>query len=76
MLFKCNRYVDPGTEVQLQIHTEIAVDSLSVIGTVVRVEKFSPNQFDIGISFLNVDSTARNELSKYIRKCIREKKTV
>ncbi len=76
ILFKCNRYVDPGTEVQLQIPTDIAVEPLLIAGTVVRVEKLSPNQFDTGISFINVENTTKNELSKCIRKRICEKKAI
>ncbi len=76
ILFKCNHYIDIGTQVQLQIPTGIADEPLLVVGTVVRVEKFGSNQFDIGISFIEVDNTAKNELSKCIRKCICEKKTI
>jgi len=76
ILFKCNHYIDIGTQVQLQIPTGIADEPLLVVGTVVRVEKFSSNQFDIGISFIKVDDTVKNELSKCIRKCICEKKSI
>ncbi len=76
ILFKCDHYIDIGTQVQLQIPTGIADEPLLVVGTVVRVEKFGSNQFDIGISFIEVDNIAKNELSKCIRKCICEKKTI
>ena len=72
ILFKSNHSIDLGTQVQLQIPTGIVDEPLLVAGTVVRVEKFSSNQFDIGISFIKVDGSVRNELSRCIRKCICE----
>ncbi len=76
ILFKCDHYVDLGTEVQLRIPIDMAVEPLLIVGTVVRAEKLDSNQFDIGISFINVENTAKNELSKCIRKCICEKKAI
>ena len=76
ILFNCNHNINLGTQVQLQIPTGIADEPLLVVGTVVRVEKFGSNQFDIGISFIKVDNTVKNELSKCIRKCICEKKSI
>ena len=72
ILFKSNHSIDMGTQVQLQIPTGIVDEPLLIVGTVVRVEKFGSNQFDIGISFIKVDGSARNELSRCIRKCICE----
>lgn len=72
ILFKSNHSIDMGTQVQLQIPTGIVDEPLLVAGTVVRVEKFNSNQFDIGISFIKVDGFVRNELSRCIRKCICE----
>ncbi|MBT3354159.1 MAG: diguanylate cyclase [Candidatus Scalindua sp.] len=76
ILFKSNHSIDMGSQVQLQIPTGIVDEPLLVDGTVVRVEKFDSNQFDIGISFIKVDGSARNELSKCIRKCICEEISV
>ena len=72
ILFKSNHSIDLGTQVQLQIPTGIVDEPLLVDGTVVRVEKFSSNQFDIGISFIKVEGSVRNELSRCIRKRICE----
>ena len=72
ILFKSSHSIDMGTQVQLQIPTGMAGDPLLIVGTVVRVEKFGSNQFDIGISFIKVDGSVRNELSRCIRKCICE----
>ncbi len=72
ILFKSSHSIDMGTQVQLEIPTGMAGEPLLVVGTVVRVENFGSNQFDIGISFIKVDGSARNELSRCIRKCICE----
>jgi diguanylate cyclase (GGDEF)-like protein len=76
ILFKSNHSIDIGTQVQLKIPIGIADEPLLVVGTVVRVEKFSSKQFDIGISFIKVDNTVKNELSRCIRKCICEEKSI
>ena len=74
LLFECNHPIDIDTKVQLQIPTGIANRPLIVFGIVVRVEKFGANQFDIGISFIKADNTAKKELSEFINKCLAEKK--
>ena len=76
LLFKSDHHVEIGTKVELQIPTGVADEPLLVVGTVVRVEIFSDNQFDIGISFIEVGSSVKNELSKCIRKCICEEKSL
>ncbi len=76
ILFKSDHSIDLGTKVQLQIPTGVVEEPLLVAGTVVRVEKFSSNQFDIGISFIKVDGSVRNELSKCIRKSICEQLSI
>jgi diguanylate cyclase (GGDEF)-like protein len=72
ILFKSNHSIDMGTQVQLKIPTGIVDEPLLIVGEVVRVEKFSSDQFDIGISFIKVDGLVRNELSRCIRKSICE----
>lgn len=74
ILFENSYPIDMNTKVRLRIPTGIAEEPLLVAGTVVRVEKFSSNQYDIGISFLEIDNAVKNELSKCIRKCIGRKK--
>lgn len=74
ILFENNYPIAMNTKVRLRIPTGIAEEPLLVAGTVVRVEKFSSNQYDIGISFLEIDNAVKNELSKCIRKCIGGKK--
>jgi diguanylate cyclase (GGDEF)-like protein len=74
LLFECDHPIDIDTKVQLQIPTGVANKPLMVFGIVVRVEKFSANQFDIGVSFIKADNAAKNELSECIKQCLAGKK--
>jgi diguanylate cyclase (GGDEF)-like protein len=64
-----NKYELPiGTKIQLHIphnHNK----PLFIIGTVVRVETFGSDQFDIGvaISFIEMDKTIKNEISRWLQ---------
>ncbi len=70
ILFESNHHIKINTKVQLQVPTGISDEPLLIYGTVVRVEKFSSSQFDIGISFIKISNKAKNELSKCIKNCI------
>jgi diguanylate cyclase (GGDEF)-like protein len=72
ILFESKYPIDIDTQVQLRIPTGTADEPLVVTGDVVRIEKFSSSQYDVGISFLGVSNAARSELSRCIRKCIRK----
>ena len=64
-----NKYALPiGTKIQLQIphnHSK----PLFIIGTVVRVEAFGSEQYDIGvaISFAEMDKNIKNEISRWLQ---------
>ncbi|MBW2562504.1 MAG: diguanylate cyclase [Deltaproteobacteria bacterium] len=64
-----NKYELPiGTKIQLHIphnHNK----PLFIIGTVVRVETFGSEQYDIGvsISFIEMDKTIKNEISRWLQ---------
>lgn len=64
-----NKYALPiGTKIQLHIphnHNK----PLFIIGTVVRVEAFGSEQYDIGvaISFIEMDKTIKNEISRWLQ---------
>ncbi len=73
ILFESKYPIDIGTKVQLRIPIGTADEPLVVAGDVVRIEKFTSSQYDIGISFLGVSNAARSDLSKCIRKCIGER---
>lgn len=58
-----------GAKVQLTL-TINSHAPLIIIGNVVRVESYGPQQFDIGvsISLLDMDKTIRDEVSRYLMK--------
>ena len=64
-----NKYALPiGTKIQLHIphnHNK----PLFIIGTVVRVEAFGSEQYDIGvaISFIEMDKTIKSEISRWLQ---------
>lgn len=66
LLFENNAPMKMGTRVQIQ--ATIDNSPLLIIGTVVRVEAFGPDRYDIGvsISFQEMDRLAKNEISRYL----------
>lgn len=68
VLFKSSEALTIGSKIQ--IHTKIKKDApLLLIGTVVRVEAFGPNEYDIGvaISFKEMEKIARDEIAGLLR---------
>ncbi|MGM0452059.1 MAG: diguanylate cyclase [Thermodesulfobacteriota bacterium] len=66
ILLESDQFMEPGTKVQLQIALNETEGPLWVIGTVVRVESFESSRHDTGVSFLELDTTAKNEISRYM----------
>ncbi len=66
ILFESDQFLEPGTKVQLQIALNETEGPLWVVGTVVRVETFESSHYDTGVSFLELDKTAKNEISRYM----------
>ena len=68
ILFENDAPIPIGTKVQVDIQTG-KQKQLLIIGTVVRVESFGPDQYDIGIqiSFLELDKAVRNEISRWLQ---------
>jgi c-di-GMP-binding flagellar brake protein YcgR len=81
MLIESKEAYEMGTILQLEINlegwykhrssffkstTEKANEPLTVIGEVVRIEKFDDNTYDIGIRFTNVYDDDHTSLIKYI----------
>ena len=57
ILISCTDKFDIGARLELQI--PLQEDSeMTITGSVVRVEQFDTNLYDIGLSFLLLDSTA------------------
>ncbi len=66
VLFESETPMEIGTKVQLKIPLNNGSGPLQIIGTVVRVEIFDQNCYDIGVSFLEVDKAVKNEISRYM----------
>lgn len=66
ILFESSEFFDIGTRLEIQIPFNGSISPLLVIGTVVRVEMFDENRYDIGVSFLSIDKSVKNEISRYI----------
>lgn len=57
ILIACNNRYNIGTQLELQIPLEKG-STLTVTGSVVRVEQFDTNLYDIGLGFLHLNSSA------------------
>jgi len=68
ILFENEFPIPIGTRVQVHIPTD-RKKPLFIIGTVVRVESYAENQYDIGvsISFLEMDKAIKEEISKWLK---------
>lgn len=66
ILFESEFFLEIGAKVSLSIPAGTNQPPFSLIGTVVRVEILDSNHFDIGVSFLNLDKTIKNEISAYL----------
>jgi diguanylate cyclase (GGDEF)-like protein len=68
ILFENDFPIPIGTKVQVHIPTD-RKKPLFIIGTVVRVESYADNQYDIGvsISFLEMDKAIKEEISKWLK---------
>ena len=66
LLFESETCMEIGSKVQLMIPMDDGEEPLYVIGTVVRIEVFDSNRYDIGVSFLELDRTLKNEISRYM----------
>lgn len=68
ILFENKELLPIGTKIQVSIPITEDSDPLLLIGTVVRVEAFGPDKFDIGmiLSFKEMEQTAKDEISKFL----------
>ena len=66
ILFSNKTSFEIGAKLQIQIPIADFKETIVVIGTVVRTEYYGPQQFDIGVSFLEMDTNTRSELSKLL----------
>ena len=66
---------DIGNKIQLQIPFEDFNASVLLLGTVVRIEHVCTNHYEIGVSFLEMDHTSKNEVYQYLLKKLGQKIT-
>lgn len=66
ILFESRERFSVGAKVQLMIPMPEDSDAIVVLGRVVRVEVLSSGHYDIGVSFLELDQTAKNDLAHYL----------
>ena len=64
MRFESVNPLEMGSKVQLQIPVSSEESPLSVIGSVVRVEKIKDGQYDISVSFVDIEKTTMDKLNK------------
>ncbi len=74
ILFQNKQAFPIGSRIQVSIPFHDS-DPLLLIGTVVRLEAYSENSYDIGmtISFKEMDKIANNEIANFLRKNLTEK---
>lgn len=68
ILFEAAMPYEIGTKIQLQIPFDEFNETILVLGTVVRIEFFENNRYDIGVSFLEMDKNSKNEISRFLLK--------
>lgn len=66
ILFESSEFFDIGTRLEIRISFTGDISPVLIIGTVVRVEIFNENRYDIGVSFLSIDKSVKNEISQYM----------
>jgi diguanylate cyclase (GGDEF)-like protein len=66
ILFESDIFLEIGTKIELKIPMPNGARSFIVVGTIVRVEFFDSTHYDIGVSFLELDMTAKHEISKFL----------
>ena len=68
ILFNNKEAMPIGAQVQVNISISKNSDPLLLIGTIVRVKAFGPNNYDIAmiVSFKEMEKIARDEISKFL----------
>jgi len=66
ILFENKEEIPIGTKIQVNIPITDNSEPVLLIGTVVRLESFAPNKYDIGmtLSFKEMEKTAKDEIAK------------
>lgn len=67
ILFEYHTPIELGTKIQLELPINAGETQVQIVGTVVRIEAFSPELYDIGISisFKEMEYASKDLLSKW-----------
>jgi len=71
ILIEHGRPLEIGSETLLEITLD-AETRLNIIGTVVRLEAFGADRYEIGLSFLKLSTDTKNHLANYIIKQLQD----
>jgi hypothetical protein len=68
ILFENKEPIEIGTKLQVSMPMDKGEDPILLIGTIVRVEVFEPDKYDIGmiLSFKEMETIAKDEISKFL----------
>jgi len=66
ILFESDIRFEFGNKLQIKLQIDQNSEPLLLVGNVVRVEALNNSRYDIGVSFLEMDKTAKNDISGYI----------
>lgn len=67
MLFESNIQLEIGAKIQLNIQLE-SNNEILLLGSVARVDPKENNRYDVGIAFLGVDKSTRNQIAEYLER--------
>ncbi len=73
ILFETDTLFEIGTNIEIRIRISSTDDWFVIIGTVVRVEIFTSGRYEIGASFMEIDQGAKNEIARYLTRCLEGK---
>jgi len=73
LLFESEIAFNIGDMIQMHIQFKKNNSYTQITGTVVRIEIYQANRYDIGVSFIKIDPAAQNELSSYVNRLISQK---
>ncbi len=72
ILFESMVAMEIGTKINISIPLAEMNSKIQVLGTVVRLEAIALDKYDIGIAFLEVSDSSRNEISNYLLQKMRK----
>lgn len=66
MLFKSVVPLEIGTLIQVSVPTGQESEDITITGNIIRVEIFAADEYEIGVSFIKVDKSLENDISKFM----------